>query len=379
MRPFSGSRKFLVLVIILSQLAAMCAWHWLLVHITGLPIIFDVHKDEELYYRITERFASYPPFGVTISEAKKATGESVFFGYQYILAIFWTISSDPVLAMRIFKLLVFFAGLGCLARVWLRDFGERAAFLGFIVLSVFCTTAFYYNFRNLKDGLLLSFFMIVMAILDTIFQPARDRVYSRTILGNTFLWGLALAMLLAITTIRFYLAAMVICAIVMHIVIRSDAGIKGRITGIVLLSIAMLWVFKSNVMTATLQEGEQASQAKYGVYGLLQAFLSPIPWSGYIEKSVALFHCIYLLFLPYAIYAFFKHLRDNIDWHLFLYVMTMYVAGVITSDPHRKRLIIYPIMLVWILRHLSSKWQQADETLNSEDDSQTNKELVCQN
>jgi len=370
MRPFSGLQKIMVLLIIFCQLSAMYTWHSLLIRDTGLPVIIDVHKDAQNYYTRTESFSGRAPFSVTIREAREASGGTLFFGYHYLLAVFWTISSTPMLALRFFKILFFFIGLSCLTRVWRSNYGSKLAFLGFVVLGVFCTTEFYYNFRNLKDGFLFSLFMIAMAILDTIFQPTKNKLYSRTISVNIFLWVVCLAVLFSIATIRFYLTAIIIVAIVMHLIIKSDIHFKVRIVGLVVLAITTVFVFKSKFVLNTMEQGEIAmSGGFFSFYSLFQTFFSPIPWGPYIEKSIAAFHYIYLIFLPYVLFVFFKHFKSNIDWHLFLYLMIIFVIAVVTSDPPRKRLVIYPIMLVWILKNLAWNAELKTRAISQECDS----------
>jgi hypothetical protein len=93
------------------------------------------------------------------------------------------------------------------------------------------------------------------------------------------------------------------------------------------------------------------------IHGLLQAFLSPIPWGVLVqvEPFHVPFYSIYWLLLPYALYSMVRHFWTNINWHLFVYLMILYVVGGAIGDPPRKRLIVYPILATWVLAHLAYK------------------------
>lgn len=91
--------------------------------------------------------------------------------------------------------------------------------------------------------------------------------------------------------------------------------------------------------------------------GMFQAFLSPLPWGAirFMEPLSTPFYWIYWLLLPYTLYALLRHFRSNINWHLFVYIMILYVVGGAIGDPPRKRLIVYPILVTWVLAHLAHK------------------------
>jgi len=366
LRPFSGRQKLLVLAIIVAHLAVMFLLHYRLVRRSGLPIVVDVHVDAQRYYDNTAHFADLPPFSVTRRAAIDAAYGSRHFGYYYVLGTLWTITSHPMLAMRLLKTLLFFTSLSCLARIWCRDYGSRLAAWGFVFMAVVCTPAFYYNYRNLKDGFILALFMFIMALLDTLLRPRGDQLQPRSTSKTTLGWIMLLILLYALSTLRLYTSTIIVIAVIMHAVATtSRLGVKGRVSLLAASLIIVLVAFSTgNVASMMEMAGGDIRLGIFTLYGILQAFLSPIPWGAIVrtEPCNVLFYSIYWLLLPYALYTLVRHLWSNINWHLFLYIMLTYVVGVVIGDPPRKRLIVYPILVTWVLAHLAYKrWVRAEQ------------------
>ena len=361
LRPFNKLQKTLVLLIILAHLVIMLLLHDHMLHTTGFPIVRDVSVDAVTYYDRTERFAGYAPFSITRREAVEAAQGTAHFGYQYVLGTLWTITPYPVLSIRLFKTMLFFISLSCLSRVWRTDYGDRLAMLGFVFMGVVCTPTFYYNFRNLKDGLILSLFMFIMALLDTLLRPKSNLLYPISKSKTIWLWIVLLMPLYAILTLRTYTAAMIFLAILMHIIAASRVGIKVRILLFGALAVIALVGLQSAFIMDVFQLGKRKiAESGVGLYLLFRAFISPIPWQYFIPSLVP-FHCVYLLLLPFALYSFFKHLRANINWRFFLYILVT-IATAVTGNPARKRLIVIPILLTWMLAHSAYKrWSHTEK------------------
>jgi hypothetical protein len=360
LRSFSFLQKVLVLAIIVAHLAMMFFLHYRLVQTRGYPIVIDIHVDTQKYYDDTSHFATWGPFGVMREAAIRAGGGSRHFGYHYVLGTLWTITPYPALGIRLLKTMLFFTSLSCLARVWRRDYGAQLAMGGFAFMGILCTPAFYYNYRNLKDGLILALFMFIMALLDTLLRPHGDQLQhrstSKTILG----WIMVLILLYALSTLRLYTSIIIVIALTMHaLATTSRIKAKRRLWFLTISIIAVLVAFSTGTVADIMVEAG-ASRIHFGIFtprSLLQAFLSPIPWGLIVifEPCNVFFYSIYWLLLPYALYTLFRHLWSNIDWHLFLYIMITYVVGVVIGDPPRKRLIVYPILVMWVLAHLAYK------------------------
>jgi hypothetical protein len=235
-------------------------------------------------------------------------------------------------------------------------------------MSIVCTPAFYYNYRNLKDGLILALFMFIMALLDTLLRPRGDQLQPRNTSKTTLGWIMLLILLYALSIFRVYAAAIVVVAVIMHSVAATRMEIKGRLCLLLILIVVLLLAFRLGVIANILELGGERIRRggiAMTLRNFLQAFLSPLPWGAitWQEPCNVVFYSIYWLLLPYALYTLFRHLWSNIDWHLFLYIMVTYVVGVVIGDPPRKRLILYPILVGWVLAHLAYKrWGRASQT-----------------
>lgn len=368
LRPFSGGQKVFVLAVILGHLLVMLMLHYLLVRRTGLPVVIDLHRDTADYYDNTISFKSSMPFSVSIAEAMDAAEGSKHFGYQYVLATLWTITPYAVLSIRLLKTLLFFASLACLMRVWYLDYGDRRTMWAFAFMGIVCTPAFFYNYRNLKDGIILALFMFIMALLDTLFRPKDIQLQPVDKNKKIFYWCVVLLLFYFISTIRLYVSAMLVAAIGMHSIMSSRMGLKARIFLVFILSVIGLIALNSGIVERVLEMKEEGVDAAGGpgAYLVFRAFISPIPWQCK-EPSLIPFHCVYLLVLPYALYTMLKHLWKNLNWKLFLFAMIMYIAGA-TGNPMRKRLIIIPILVGWTLLHSASKQAVENESMEHEDE-----------
>jgi len=364
--PFSRGQKALVLMVIVLHLIGMFLLHYRLVHTTGLPIVIDVHDDEQKYYDNTAHFANQPPFSVTRSAAIDAAQGSRHFGYEFVLGTLWTITSNPMLAMRLLKTLLFFTSLSCLIRVWRTAYGSGLAMGGFAFMAIVCTPVFYYNYRNLKDSLILALFMFIMALLDTLLRPRKDQLRPRST-GKTALgWFVLLILLYTISIFRLYVAAAIVISLMMHAIATTPRiGIKGRVALLAASIIVVLFALSTGIVAAMKEmSGGEIPLGTPTLLGILQAFLSPVPWGVLVQAEPfnVPFYSIYWLLLPYVLYVFFRHLWGNINWRLFMYIMITYAVGAPIGDPPRKRLIVYPILVTWLLAHLAYKrWVRAGQ------------------
>ena len=298
LRSFSDRQKTLVLVIIVAHLAVMFLLHYRLVHTTGYPIVVDLHVDTQKYYDDTSHFANWHPFGVMREAAISAAGGSRHYGYYYVLGMLWTITSHPALGIRLLKTMLFFTSLSCLARVWRRDCGSRLATGGFAFMSIVCTPAFYYNYRNLKDGFILALFMFIMVLLDTLLRPRGDQLQPRSTSKTTLGWIMLLILLYALSTFRVYAAAIVVVAVIMHSVAATRMEIKGRLCLLLILIVVLLLAFRLGVIANILELGGERIRRggiAMTLRNFLQAFLSPLPWGAitWQEPCNVMFYSIF--------------------------------------------------------------------------------------
>jgi len=355
-RPFRPGVRVAYLVVVSVRLFIMYAWHQSIVEETGLPIVIDANTDEATYYFLTTRFANYPPFDVSLADCLDATGGSVLnIGYYYVLAILQTVAPDPISAVEFFKEFLLLTGLGLLARGWRKSCGERLAALGLFFLVIVFVPGFFYNFRNLKDGLLLGLFVLVMAGTDELMRR-RDATVLRSA-SSLALGAAVLVLVIAIAFVRIYTAVFILAGILLQLLLTVKLPTKFRVAGVVFVAGAVLAGAHVGLVDVAFDASEMAApNEEVPLYwGLLQGFLSPQPWNPGLPWYMATFYWVYLVSLPYTFYALFGSLRRNLRWGLFVYAMVTYVVSSPIGDPPRKRLVVHPIMVSWVLNHLAEK------------------------
>ena len=372
LKPFSKSQKTVVLAVILLHLLAIFTGHYLLITQQfpaffaaegfeqgpkGYPIVIDSEGDAWTYYEKTREFEDYRPFSISTDKLVEVAGGRTHLGYYYVLGNLTTLTAHPVLSIRVLKTLIFFAGLACVMRVWRRNYGDPLPMYGFIFLTLLFMAPLYYNFRNLKDGLLFGLFLFYMALLDTLLRPSWQRLRpvskSRLAVG----WALILALLWMISTLRQYYAVTLAAATVMHFITASDMRARIRVALLVLAGVVTLFVLRSTfgqTIFDVLQTHPLTSVL--AVYEMFRGLVTPIPWQFFIPSLIPT-HCFYLLLLPFAAFAFFARFRKNLTWHLYTVMFLIYVlGGMLGGDSAlRKRLIMVPILITWVLSYLAQK------------------------
>jgi hypothetical protein len=282
-----------------------------------------------------------------------------------MLGMLWTISSDPILAARILKTLLFFLALSCLVRLWRSSYSPQIAMIGFFIMGVLLMPEFYWNFRNLKDSLTLTVFLFIMVILDTLFEPQQDSLYPTSYQKRVFLWLLLFVLLYMLSTLRVYLPILLVMAVLMHSVMASNMRVRSRVSLLIaMVFIALLTIqisviynimeIRRDIAGGGFEPGGGGGTGILSPYTFFHAIVSPLPWQYTADPYLLTFHLIYLASLPYILYCFLKHLRKNIDWHLFMCILVICTVAMIGSGA-RKRIIIYPIFVVWTLIHLHYK------------------------
>ncbi len=413
-RSFSPRFKIAIFSVILIHLIIMFAGHFWLVEKNGIPLVQDSSVDVVQYYEKTRVFLKFPPFCVTKSDVVAATNQGIHYGYYYLLALFATLTKHFVLAIRLFKTMLFFTALSGLLRVWRRNYGAGLSMMGFTCIALVSTHSIYYNFRNLKDGLLLSLFMVVMAAVDTLLRPRwpnqmyddnirfknkrivsnwtgfrskfnalrvgnidhihrsgprirqikrqekyffqRPQRSSLTVWKTIAGWCFVVFILWCMSTIRIYVPAILVASLVMHFFLGSNLTVPNRVS-LLFLSVAIgFFLLRLAVFDKYLSFMDQYGLSIiYGVYGVFRAFITPIPWQ-HFQNILIPAHCFYLLFLlPFGFFSFFSRLKRNWSWHFFFLSGLMIVlGGVIDTSQDRKRIMIIPILVMWILSYLAT-------------------------
>ena len=363
LKKFTDGQKLFVAVVILIHIVAMIALHNRLVKIQGQPLIIDGNVDAQTYYVRSARLSTQPPLSITKKDVRRiSTAEN--YGYLWLGATFWTICDEPMLPIRLFKTMMFFIAMAFIMRVWRVDYGDRLAIRGFAFMSLVVTATFYYNYRNLKDSLVLTVFIMVMAALDTIFRPRHEQETPSTPAKLAFFWLAAIFSLYLLATLRLYTTVLVAGAVTMHLIIGSRMSLQARMSLIAALGVAGLVAMQGTIIAEATEMG-QGRDLTSGLdpYILFHAVVAPIPWQNY-EVWLTPFHWIYLFLLPHTLYAFFRHFRKNMNWHLFMVLMVFYVTG-LTGSGARKRITAFPMMVGWVLSHSAYKKRLRGEQLNS--------------
>ncbi|MCK5602487.1 hypothetical protein KAR91_11470 [Candidatus Pacearchaeota archaeon] len=346
---------------VILQMSVVLFQHFQLVRKTNSPVVVDGHVDTLNYYNKGSQFSGNLPFTVTINDAIRVSDGSKHFGYAYLVGTLFTLTSYPMLAMRALKILLFFSSLSCVVRLWRTEYGERLAIWGFIFMGIIFTPAIYYHFRNLKDSVTVSLFMFIMVLLETLLRPKELQLNPATKRKTVWSWILLLILLYMYSTLRLYHVAIILAALGGHIVMSSKRiGMKGRLGLMFAMLVIFLIALKLGMVTALMEQGEQLESGggpSLSYRSLLQAFLSPMPWGEIrrIEPLSAPFYWLYWLLLPYTLLCLIRHIKVNFNWKFFVYMAILAVVGVATGDPPRKRLIVFPILVGWVLSHKALK------------------------
>jgi len=253
------------------------------------------------------------------------------------------------------KSLVYFAGLASVMRVWRRNYGNSLPMYGFVFLTVVFWLPAYYNFRNLKDGLLSGLFLLCMALLDTLIRPRwqilTPRTKGKTVMG----WCLLLGLLWIISTIRLYYAAAIALGFSMHLIGSVQMDAKLRVAVITTAALLAVFVIGGRIGATALKQFEAHKGGGYGIFGIFRGLVTPIPWQYFIKVLIPS-HCFYLLMLPFAFFAFFAHFRVNLTWHAYTAAILIIAVGIaMEGSQTRKRMIVVPIFVMWILVRMALK------------------------
>ena len=177
LRRFSAGFRASVLIIVLVKALFLVFLHTSTVNRTGLPIILDQSVDAKGYYDFGVAFEHYRLTDISFGDLATERGATSHIGYYYINVLaFHACPYDPMLFLRLCKLLLFHVGLGMLAETWRRRSGEGRAIAAYLLLGVVFYQFIYYQFRNLKDDVLLSLFMMLAAVVDRRLVAADERV-----------------------------------------------------------------------------------------------------------------------------------------------------------------------------------------------------------
>ncbi len=356
--PFRISRGFPAVcritfaLIVAVKVVVMVIVHYSLISETGLPIVMDASVDAKKYYDFGKAFEFEPIWNIQYGELVDERGGRSHLGYPVLnILAFKLAPSDPMLLLRLFKLLLFHVGLGMLANTWRRQTDANRAFWAYLLLGLIFYQFFYYTFRNLKDDMILSLFMMVMAIADGNLGRAVARRDGARFWRWLASWAAVAVLIWIISTIRFYLGLALVCAFALHLVTGSGIRMSYRVLlgGAVTMGFVFLMGSAGGELVQSRGGFGAVIKAVTNVYGLFKVFVTPLPWQ-HNRPLLAIPHTLYLMMLAPAFFGLFYNFRRNFDWKLFIVLaVAMVVGGYIEDFGPRKRYVMYPVFVSWII------------------------------
>lgn len=350
-RGFHMGIRVGIVMLVVTKAVLIVIIHLDLVDRTSQPIILDTSVDAKDYYDFGEAFLNQHLMDITHDDLVRERQALGHLGYPVVnLLAFKICPQHPILFLRLFKLLLFHVALGMLASTWRIMATPTRAAVGYFVLGAVFYQFFYFTFRNLKDDLLLSLFMMIMALADRTFSADRPdfKVPFKRMIGTWIVIG---ALLWVISTIRFYLTLALVGSFAMHVI--TGRGLKFSYRLLFTGAIAGAFAFLVTTQGFQLVQSHGGASAVVGsagnIYGLFKIFVRPLPWQ-HVITFLAIPHTFYLFLLPVALIAFFSRLRSNLNWKLYLVGALALVLGAFMRDYEpRKRYFMYPIFVGWIV------------------------------
>ncbi len=354
MRGFPASVRVTAWVLVAVKAVILVGFHLHQIGENNHPIVLDESTDAKGYYDVGSAVMGIPLWQLTVDDVIDVRGGTGNLAYYMLNVYAFQVSPDhPILLIRLFKLLFFSVATGMLASVWLRRTGSVGrSFFGYIVLSVFFYQFLYFTFRNLKDDLILSLFILIMAIVDGYLVnpdlPAEAKTRGKTILR----WGAVAVLVYVMSSMRFYAGLAVVCGLAAHTVIGPGMKASTR----VVTSVLFLGGFVALMGTAggalVASEGGLGAifKAAANIGGVFKIIVTPVPWKHQIPWQIPA-HLVYLLLLlPAAMVAFIARIRQNLDWKLVVVcLIALAVGGHILNFSPRKRFMMYPVFMSWVV------------------------------
>ena len=350
-RGFPMTLRMVFVMIVLTKATLVTEIHLSHIADTGHPIILDGSVDAKRYFDFGNAFLNFHPWDISHNDLISERGASAHLGYYVVnLVAFKACPDHPILFLRLAKLLLFHIALGVLVNTWRITTTETRAFIGYLLIGVVFYQFLYYGFRNLKDDLILSVFMMIMAIADRTVAATRQRAdvsFKKTIAS----WVVIAALLWVLSTFRFYLALAIVCAFGVHTI--TGRGLKASHR--VFFACAIVGGFFAIAGTTGMQMVNERGGAgavigsSGNIVGLFKIFVTPLPWQ-HTNGMLSLPHTFYLFMLPAALWAFFVRLTVNLNWKLYLVgALALILGGFMLDYEPRKRYVMYPIFVGWIL------------------------------
>jgi hypothetical protein len=352
MRSFPRAARVAVFLIVMTKAGLIIGIHVNQMNKTHHPIVIDTSVDAKKYYDVASKFANVSPFHIRRDDLAGARGGSAHLGY-YVFNIFGmhAAPSNPMLFIRLTKLLLFHVSLGMLASVWRVRSNSTRAFVGYLMIGVVFYQFFYYTYRNLKDDLIMSIFMAIIAIVDGYLLGSMGSEKPQRPYTKVLSWVAVGVLTWAMASVRFYVALAIVCGLGMHTVTAKGMKPMYRML-IAALGVGGFFVImatKGGELVAKAGGSSAVLDAAGNIFGIFKIMVTPVPWQHHIPFMIPA-HVLYLLLLPVILVSLFMRLRSNLDWKLFATgLILLAVGGHIKDFNARKRYPLYPIFIGWIV------------------------------
>lgn len=343
-------------------------------------ILFDKSLDVQKYFFTAEELSRDSIFSVTPGDITAVAGGNWHFGYYYLNIICMKLSADPMLLMRLIKVFVFFFAVAVAVRYWQQRYGTSAAMWGALYLLFGWWEIIYHNFRNYRDGLIVSICLLIYILCDRMISSVslrqmlnvrwgrisffRSPVFWTRRLGDWIQlaagrYGLLIICLVVLASLRIYLAVIVVAGIALQMVIEAKIPWWQRVAFIfftVLASISpVLLKFHDAVRYGKKLFAESALGHSFFELGIrcLQTLFSPVPWQ-YTQQFLIPSQFMYLMMLAFSLLSVVFLIRPKPWGQILVVVLLTLFLGIMTESSYaRKRLPLVPIFASWMVAGIS--------------------------
>lgn len=351
--PFSIKSRLLIWGVVIVWVVGMMSAHSWIAARDPQALLRDSSTDVGNYY---EAGLSYQDdYSLSKITSTESTGH---YGYIYLNALAIALSPQPMLALRLFKVTLFMGALIYLARYWRQCYGERLACLGFLYLSLGYWEHFFFNFRNLKDGVIASLVFLIFVSTERLLSTDTGQLRTKSTKMPALRWLPVVVFVLILVPFRTYLAILMVISICVALAARRWRITLQRFLAILVapVGIGLLYMLFIDNRGFEFLERRINLLTTGGYYPYLKKFakstVSPLPWQHnwpYLAPS----HCLYLLFFPIVIYSCVKTFHRKMWWQVFFVVLMIACNTILINDVWRKRVPMIPFFVTWVL---SERW-----------------------
>ncbi|MCP4491720.1 MAG: hypothetical protein GY820_31105 [Gammaproteobacteria bacterium] len=322
-------------------------------HPTGL--IFDLSVDAQKYYYASEALSEENFWSISPADITKQSGSVWHTGYFYLNIACMKLSSQPMLLIRLIKTFIFFMALALIAKAWLKYYDKPAVIVGIVYLSFGWWEILYYNFRNLRDGLIVSICILIYAMWQDV------NINGTAGVRRQYTWSqylLLIFCLILLTQTRVYMAAIIVGGIAIDLILAMKMKYLPRAFAITVVFVSLLIAFDLGDISQYALTLVHAGSTLQGVQGVIvgagKMFFAPIPWQ-YSNKLLIPSQFMYLVMLCLAFWGLVK--MKNIPWGELFIVVTLvgFLSIAVDSSHARKRMPLVPIFVGWMVAGLSRR------------------------